>query len=387
MNFIGILCLILISTSLAGHYSARLNFPPVIGQLMIGLLLGPAILGIIKTNSLIHVFSEIGVIILMFIGGLESNLSLLKKFLKPSIIVAVSGIVLPFISTYFIGLVFGLNQIESLFIGIIFIATSVSISVEVLKSMKYLQTPEGTTILGAAVVDDILSIIILSVLISLSVNTTGSSQPSIFLTIVEQLIFFILIFVASRWLVPKLIKISSKLLLPVPETIMSMILCFGSAYFAEKMGLSGAIGAFFAGLAISQTPQKKEIIDKTNPIGYAIFIPVFFVSIGLSISLLGIVENSWLFITLIIVGILSKWLGAGGGALLAKFNYKNSSVIGAGMISRGEMALIIAQIGFNAHLLSSGDYSVIIGSIVVITIFAPFILNIQIKKLKNSISN
>jgi len=379
---IGSLCLILLATALAGHFSARLNFPPVIGQLLIGVVVGPAVLNWIHPGNFVEIFSEVGVVILMFIGGLESDLSLLKKYLAPSLLVAVAGMIFPIVGAYLVGHFFGLNQLENMFLGVIFAATSVSISVEVLKNMRQLDTPEGTTILGAAVVDDVLSIIVLSVLVSLAGNKLNSGdQMPLGLSLLLQVGFFVLLFVISRWCVPQLMSLGAKWLVPVSETVMALILCLGAAYLAEKVGLSSAIGAFFAGLAIGQTDFCAEIDQQIEPIGYAVFIPVFFVSVGLNMTFTGLVADLWLFFTLTIVGTLTKWLGAGLGAGLAKFNFKSSSMIGAGMISRGEMALIIAQLGFNAHLLSVDNYSAVIGAIVVTTLCAPFILRAEIKRV------
>ena len=379
---IGSLCLILLATALAGHFSARLNFPPVIGQLLIGVVVGPAVLNWIHPGNFVEIFSEVGVVILMFIGGLESDLGLLKKYLAPSLLVAVAGMIFPIVGAYLVGHFFGLNQLENMFLGVIFAATSVSISVEVLKNMRQLDTPEGTTILGAAVVDDVLSIIVLSVLVSLAGNKLNSGdQMPLGLSLLLQVGFFILLFVISRWCVPQLMSLGAKWLVPVSETVMALILCLGAAYLAEKVGLSSAIGAFFAGLSIGQTDFRAEIDKQIEPIGYAVFIPVFFVSVGLNMTFTGLVADFWLFFTLTIVGTLTKWLGAGLGAGIAKFNFKSSSMIGAGMISRGEMALIIAQLGFSAHLLSVDNYSAVIGAIVVTTLCAPFILRAEIKRV------
>ena len=379
---IGSLCLILLATALAGHFSARLNFPPVIGQLLIGVVVGPAVLNWIHPGNFVEIFSEVGVVILMFIGGLESDLGLLKKYLAPSLLVAVAGMIFPIVGAYLVGHFFGLNQLENMFLGVIFAATSVSISVEVLKNMRQLDTPEGTTILGAAVVDDVLSIIVLSVLVSLAGNKLNSGdQMPLGLSLLLQVGFFVLLFVISRWCVPQLMSLGAKWLVPVSETVMALILCLGAAYLAEKVGLSSAIGAFFAGLSIGQTDFRAEIDKQIEPIGYAVFIPVFFVSVGLNMTFTGLVADFWLFFTLTIVGTLTKWLGAGLGAGIAKFNFKSSSMIGAGMISRGEMALIIAQLGFNAHLLSVDNYSAVIGAIVVTTLCAPFILRAEIKRV------
>lgn len=246
MAAIGTLCLILLATALAGHFSARLNFPPVIGQLLVGLLLGPALLNWVRPSAFITTFSEIGVVILMFIGGLESDIGLLKKYLTPSLLVAVMGMIFPIGGAYLVGQLFGLNHMENMFLGVIFAATSVSISVEVLKSMRQLDTPEGTTILGAAVVDDVLSILVLSILVSLAGNQINAAdQMPLWLSLVLQVCFFVGLFAVSRWCVPQLMELGERWLVPASETVMAFVLCLGAAYLAEKVGLSSAIGAFF----------------------------------------------------------------------------------------------------------------------------------------------
>ncbi len=368
MNFLGTLCLILVATTIVGHLSTKLNFPVVIGQLLVGVIIGPAFLNLIQANDFIKFFSEIGVVILMFMAGLESDLHLLLRFIKPSILVASTGMLLPLVSFYFIGLLFNLDNKESIFLGVIFAATSVSITVEVLKEMNQLTSQEGITILGAAVADDILSVILLSVF------TSGMASSKIGSMLILQILFFIILLVSIRWIIPKLMDLSAVFEIPVSEIIMALILCFGLSYVADLMGLSAVIGSFFAGIAVGQTDYKKIINKGIQPIGYGLFIPVFFISIGLNVTFKGIIDDFLLFIILTIVGIISKTIGAGAGAKLFGFSNHSSLMIGFGMVSRGEMALIIAQIGFQSHLLSIDRYSAVISAIFVCTLIAPFLL-------------
>ncbi|WP_125763396.1 cation:proton antiporter [Companilactobacillus hulinensis] len=375
MGFLGVLVIILITTTIVGHYSSRIGIPAVIGQLLVGIVLGPAILNWVRPSEFIHVFSEMGVIILMFIAGIESDLKLLKKYLKPSILVAILGVIVPVVLTYGLGIMFNLGFKESLFISVIFAATSVSISVAVLKEMNVLNGKAGATILGAAVVDDILAVIILSVMVSLlGEGKESSSGTSLVMTFAMQLLFFIAIYFVVKFLAPYMAKIGEKLFVPVGPTIMALILCFGMAYLADLIGLSSVVGAFFAGIAISQTKVLEEVDHSIEPIGYAIFIPVFFVSIGLNMTLNGIQHDLWFIIILTIIAILSKLVGAGLGARLSKFTFAESYMVGAGMVSRGEMALIIAQIGYQSKLISSDYYSAIISAIILTTLLAPFLL-------------
>ena len=215
MELLRDLTLILLATTVVGHYCTRIGIPAVIGQLLVGVIVGPAMLGWLSLTHSLESFAEIGVIILMFIAGLESDLQLLKRYLKPSVLVALLGVLIPVAGVYLVGMVYQLNTVESLFISVIFAATSVSISVEVLKEMNALNSREGTTILGAAVVDDVLAVIILSVLISTTGTAVGTTAASsnLLLTTLEQLVYFAAIYFVVRWLAPYMVQIGQRLML------------------------------------------------------------------------------------------------------------------------------------------------------------------------------
>ncbi len=381
MKFIGSLCLILILVTLAGHFSARLNLPVVMGELLVGIIFGPSLLNWVQSSNLIHIFSEIGVIILMFIAGLNSNLNLLKKFVKSSTIIAISGMIIPIITAFLTGIFFNFTNFESLFIGIIFSATSVSISAEVLKEMNSIDSKEGATILGAAIVDDLLSVFLLS-FVSGSYGNTERSISSLSV-IWLQIAYLIFLFIFSFWIVPKLMRLSNKLLVPVSETLMALIICLGLSYLAELVGLSSIIGAFFSGISISQTQYKNIISKRMESIGYTTFIPAFFVNIGLKMTLTGIFKDWIFFVVLTLGSIISKLIGSGLGAKLSGFTWTSSLMIGSGMVSRGEMALIVAQIGRQTHLLSRDSYSSIVGAIIVTTLVAPLMLKFSINLVKS----
>lgn len=377
MQFLSSLSLILLTTLILGQVSLRLKLPLVVGQLLAGIIMGPTVCNWVQPSHWLQLFSDIGVILLMFLAGLESKIDLLKKYLKPSMIVAVSGILLPIAVGYLIGLMFEFTKFESLFLGIVFAATSVSISAEVLQEMDSLTSREGTTILGAAVVDDILAVLLVSMISNLNIKGTVISMMHLGIllrALVLLLAYFVLLFIAGRWLIPRLLRLSSKWQGAVPTTTMALIICWLLAYLADYFGLSAVIGAFFAGLSMSLTPFKKIINQSITQIGYAVFIPVFLASIGLRLTLTGILQDFTLFLILTIGGIVSKLLGAGLGARLSGFNRHSALAIGAGMISRGEMALVVAQMGLQNHLLSAARYSAVIGAIIMTTVLAPFFL-------------
>ncbi|CAM3067921.1 cation:proton antiporter [Lactiplantibacillus plajomi] len=352
MSFLGTLCLLIFATTLAGHFAHRAGIPAVIGEILVGVVLGPAILNWVHLSTLVQTFSDIGVVVLMFIGGLESNLALLRKYLRPAVVVAIIGVLFPVIVMGVTSRLFHFSWFESLFIGVIFSATSVSISVEVLKEFKALDTKEGATILGAAVADDIIGVILLSVMISMMGDQGGTQQTNLAIVLLEQVAFFAGVFVVIKWVAPYLMRLSDHLLMAAGPTVVAITICLAMAWLADLVGLSGAIGAFFAGVAIAQTDYQHVVDVSVEPVGYTMFIPLFFVSVGLNMTFAGFWQSLPFIVVMTLLGVATKLFGCGLGAKLNGFSGHSNYLVGAGMISRGEMALITAQIGFSAHLLS-----------------------------------
>lgn len=376
MEFVLYLMLIILFTKLAGDLSVRLGQPAVLGKLIVGIILGPAVLGWVQDGEFIHYISEIGVLLLMFIAGLETDLDQLRKNWKSAFAVAVGGILLPLIGGFAIGEMFGFSYQNALFMGVILSATSVSISVQVLKDMNKLNTREGSTILGAAVVDDILVVILLAVLMSFF--GTGA-DVSISLLIGKKVLFFAVAIVVGWFVVPRVMKWMAPL--KVTEAVISaaLMICFAFAYFAEIMGMAGIIGAFAAGIAISQTSFKHTVESKLEPIAYSIFVPVFFVSIGLSVSFEGVGSQIGFVILLTVIAVLTKLLGGGLGARLTGFNNHSAAIIGSGMISRGEVALIIAATGLQSGLLQQQYFTSVIIVVIVTTLVTPPLLKFMFR--------
>lgn len=380
MEFIATLAGLLLATQVMAHLCRRVEIPEVIGQILVGIIVGPAILNWVHLDGMMNEFQEIGVIILMFIAGLESDLSLLKKYLRPAVIVAVIGVVVPVIVMGGASYLFGFTKMESLFIGVIFSATSVSISVAVLREFNRLDSREGATILGAAVADDIIGVIMLSIMISMINGSKGGhTNLPLGLALLLQVLFFGGTYLVVRWLAPYLMHLSERLLTVAAPSVMAMIICLGLAALADYVGLSGAVGSFFAGIAVANTHRKKTIDRSFVPIGYALFIPLFFVSVGLNMRFDNLQRSFIFVIVMTILACLTKLVGCGAGAKLSGFNLPSSYVVGSGMVARGEMALITAQIGYEAHLMSSMYYSDVITVIILATVIAPFMLKHALK--------
>ena len=381
MEFLGELILILIATVLLGQLFARFNMPAVIGQLLSGIVLGPAILNWIKPNDIISIFSEFGVILLMFLAGLESDLDLLKKYFKLSFTVASIGVILPVLFIGLASMAFGMKFLEALFIGIVFAATSVSISVVVLQEAGKLHSRAGTAILGAAVVDDILAVVVLSLFTTFSHE--GGKQGltnNFFLNLLIEASYFIVVWLIYKWVAPYFMKAAEKMDVNYSVAIASLVLAISMAWAADFVGLSAVVGAFFGGLAIRQTPQFKEVNSAISALGYSVFIPVFFADIGLSMTFASFIKDIWFIIAMTVLAVLSKFWAGKYSSELFGFTKNEGNIVGAGMVSRGEVALIVAQIGITNHLFPEDIYSSLILVIIITTVISPFILNHFIKK-------
>lgn len=375
MQLILELAIILIASKIAGSLSVRLGQPSVLGKLLVGIVLGPSVLGLVNETETLAEFSEIGVILLMFIAGLETDVQEFKRTGKSSTFVGFGGIIVPLVLGYFSGILLNLTVTESWFLGLLLSATSVSISVQALKEMGQLKSPEGATILGAAVIDDVVVIIALAFLMSFA-----GGDVNLTTVILKKVLFFAgAILVAWKGVPWFLRKFTS---LKVTETVISsaLIVCFVYAYLAEYTGVAAIIGAYIAGVAISVTDFKHEIFEKVETISYSIFVPVFFTSIGITAEFYGIMENLGLIILLSILAILTKLVGASMGAKVAGFGWRSSLGIGSAMVSRGEVALIMATIGIESKLLSDDMFAVIVVVVLVTTIITPPMMKVFFKE-------
>lgn len=375
LQFILQLVCVLFAVKIAGHISVKLGQPSVLGKILVGVLLGPAVLGWVQDTEVLSVFSQIGVLLLMFLAGLETDLQDLNENKKAALLVAIGGVIFPILMTYGVAQWFDFTTPQAIFLGLLLAATSVSISVQTLRELGWLNTKEGSALLGAAVLDDIIVVILIAVAMSLF-GTSSGLEESIGIVIGKQVVFFIILFLAGKWLVPILIKVFSTF--KVTQVVISagLIIAFGFAFFAESLGVAGIIGSFFAGIAIRQTKYREEIEHKVDPIANGIFVPFFFVSIGLAVTFDGIANQIWFIIILSVIAILSKLIGSGLGAKLSGFNMRSSLGIGSGMISRGEVALILAAMGLQSGLLHASYYTSAIFVIILTTVVTPPLLKI-----------
>ncbi|RDU37734.1 sodium:proton antiporter [Neobacillus piezotolerans] len=360
------LAIILIASKLAGSLSVRLGQPSVLGKLLIGIILGPSVLGLVNETATLAQLSQIGVILLMFIAGLETDIDDFKKSGKAASFVGFGGIIFPLVGGYLVGGLYGLTTFESWFLGLLLSATSVSISVQALKELNQLQSREGTAIMGAAVIDDVVVIIALAFLMSFA-----GGDVNLTTVILKKVVFFAAAILVGWKAVPWFLEKFGGL--KVTETVISsaLIICFVFAYFAEYTGVAAIIGAYIAGVAISVTKFKEEVFEKVETISYSLFVPVFFTSIGISAEFSGIGDNITLIVVLTVLAILTKLAGAAFGARLSGFGWNSSMGIGSAMVSRGEVALIIASIGLESKLLTQDLFATLVVVILITTIVTP----------------
>ncbi|TCP18997.1 sodium/proton-potassium antiporter GerN (CPA2 family) [Scopulibacillus darangshiensis] len=373
------LAIILIASKIAGDISVKLGQPSVLGKLLIGIVLGPSVLGLVTDTTTLAEFSQIGVILLMFIAGLETDIDEFKRTGKASAFVGIGGIIVPLVLGYAAGLMLNLTTIESWFLGLLLSATSVSISVQALKEMNKLKSREGTTILGAAVIDDIIVILALAFLMSMA-----GGDVNLGVVVLKKVLFFAGAIIVGWKVVPWILKKFAPL--KVTESLVSaaLIICFVYAYLAEFTGVAAIIGAYIAGVAISLTDYKHDVFEKVETISYSIFVPVFFTSIGVTAEFGGITDHLVLIVILSILAILTKLIGASAGAKFAGFSWNSSLGIGSAMVSRGEVALIIAAIGLESKLLSQDMFAVIVVVVLVTTIVTPPMMkSFLVKKSKS----
>ncbi|EHK2407554.1 cation:proton antiporter [Clostridium perfringens] len=387
-EFLFDLALILISTKLFGLITKKVRMPQVVGALVAGVILGPAVLNVLSETEFIQKLAELGVIVLMFTAGLETDINQLKKTGKASFIIAVLGVIIPLAGGFFIASIFNngndVNTIlQNVFIGIILTATSVSITVETLKEMGKLNTRAGNAILGAAIIDDILGIIALTI-------TTSLADPSINVIIVlaKIVMFFIFAGFAGYLFHWAFIKLDERYQRDLRRfVIIAFVFCLLLSFCAEEFfGVADITGAFIAGLVISDSNRSKYLNSRFETLSYMLLSPIFFASIGIKVQLTAMTKTIFIFaILLLLVAILSKVFGCALGAKLCKYSNREAIQIGTGMISRGEVALIVANKGIAMGLMLPEFLAPVVIVVVVTTIVTPILLKVVFNNKSKSV--
>jgi len=383
LQFLLILAIIIAAAKTAGYLSNQLGQPAVLGELLVGLILGPTVLdmmhwplfaGGLLDDTISHL-AHLGVLFLMFVAGLEVDLKEMVRAGRPAILAGLMGVLAPVVLGLAVALPFGFGLEGSFFIGLVLAATSVSISAQTLMELGVLRSREGLALLGAAVADDVLVILLLSLFVAL-VGGEGGGVMVVIWVLAKMAIFMgLAIWLGARF-VPRLASLVDRL--PISEGVMALaiLVLLLYAWTAEAFGGMAAItGAFLAGLLFARTSFRHHVGEGMRVMTYSWLAPVFFVSIGLEANarVLGL-EGLPFAMLIVVVAVFSKVLGSGLGALLGGFSKIESLRLGVGMTSRGEVGLIVASVGLSAGLIGEEMFSTAVLMVLITTVLTPIML-------------
>lgn len=374
------LAIIIALAKVGGYLAYKIGLPTVSGEVLAGLVLGPTLLNMLGWSfftdkhlgdSIAHL-AELGVLILMFIAGLELHLSDLVKSGKVAILAGILGFAVPLGMGYGLGVLFNFDLQQALFIGLALAPTSVSISAQTLMELRVLRTPVGISLLGAAVVDDILVVLGIS-LFGVLVGSGGGGVSSVLLILLRMILFMVIAIALGTWVIPRLAQWVDKL--PISQGLIAFtlvtLLLFG--WSAEVLGrMAVIIGSFLVGLFLGQSPVKQKIQRGLTPIAYGFLVPIFFVNVGLSSNLRQISASGlWFLASLTLIAIVSKLIGSGAGGLLGGMKGFQSIQLGASMSARGEVVLIVISTGIAEGWVSENIVSAVVVMVILTTLITP----------------
>ncbi|MBZ5599670.1 MAG: cation:proton antiporter [Acidobacteriia bacterium] len=384
--------MVILCAKLFGAIAARLGLPLVLGELLAGVFLGPTVLNIgsfsyfaavpdanaVPVAAVFKVMAAIGVVVLMFVTGLETDIAMMRRTVAPAFWAASGGVVLPMLGGCLLAHYAGFGWPQAIFIGTILTATSVTVTAQTLVNLGQLRSKPGSTILGAAVIDDVLGLVVLSLVIALSVHTShsgGNGWTGIAITLARMAICLVLLFWAGPPVTRWVFRQASRLHGPHSELAAALTIGLLLAFLAEWLGGMAAItGAYLAGLFVAATPAHGKVTDDLRAMTNSFFGPLFFVSIGLEVNARQLAGRTGLFVLLVAVAVLGKILGSGLGARLTGFSNRDSLIVGVGMIPRGEVGLITASLGFAAGLVSPTVYVQVVILVLATTLVTPPLL-------------
>ena len=385
------IAIIIFAAKLGGYLSNRIGQPAVVGEVIAGLLLGPSVLNLLHLpvftdphleESIVHM-AELGVLLLMFIAGLELHLEELVKAGKIAFFAGFIGFGLPLVAGFGLGILLGVPIEQAVFLGLLLSPTSISISAQVLMELKQLRSKVGMGLLGAAVIDDVLVVLSLSLYGALlgSSEAIGGQDP-VGIILLKMLAFLIVSHTFGIFVLPKLVNIVKKL--PISQGLVSFafVMLFMYAWSAEALGhMATIIGAFMAGLFFSRSSVTQTFREGFSAIAYGFFVPVFFISIGLEANIrLMNADGIWFLLALLAVAVFSKVIGAGAGGLFGGMSLKEATQLGVGMIPRGEVMLIAATLGLVEGIIDNNTFSTVIVLVIITTLLTPPLLRVLFAK-------
>ncbi|MHA1333883.1 MAG: cation:proton antiporter [Candidatus Odinarchaeia archaeon] len=372
--------IVLFAAKMLGEVFKRIRQPELIGEILVGIILGPYALGIVAFSEPLEFISELGAIMLLFVVGLETDVGRIIKSGAPAIAIAINGMIVPVVMGFLYGYFMSASLSFALYIGATLAATSVGITVRILLDLGKYQIKEAQALITAAVFDDIMSLILLSIVSSLSI--TGEISLGLLLELTTGIVIFFLAMAAlsiilSRHFIPIVNKMKSRGALIVLAFSLALIV----SYLAHYFGLALIIGAYVAGLLISEESTRVHILKGLSSVAH-ITVPVFFVYIGMQIPLNMLPQGVVFGIPLSIIAIVSKYIGASTGAKIGGFKGKSLHIIGIGCIPRGEVGLIFAKIGLSLGILDAVWFSSVVIMVLITTFMAPPILKQLLKEEK-----
>lgn len=376
--------LIIVVVKIFTIITQKIKMPKVLGGLIAGIVLGPAMLNFVQSSTILEALSKFGIILIMFLAGMETSI---KKFVANSnkyVIIAIAGVIVPLILGTTCSLMYIQDLKTNLFFGAVITATSVSITVETLIEMKKIKSSVGLAILGAGVVDDIIGILFLTIIM----NSGNLHFATFSFVTVKILLFFAMAILLSLILFKIFEKIEQKDTKTEQMPTYSIAFALILAFIAEVLGVSGIIGAYIAGLVIGNTEKGRKVRGKIDLVVHTIFSPIFFASVGLKLTTLNFSMHVWFFIIIFTaITILSKIVGNGLGARICGYPKDKAIQIGIGMATRGEVALIIAEEAKTINLINEEVFSIVIITVMLVTLITPILLHYSFERKNNILTN
>ncbi|MBL6979972.1 MAG: cation:proton antiporter [Anaerolineales bacterium] len=393
LQFLIILAVIITAAKLGGYFSVRLGQPAVAGEVLAGLILGPTVLNFlhwdiftdVHLEETITFLAELGVLLLLFIAGLELHISDLQKSGRAAVFAGVLGFLVPLGFGYLVAILMGFDPQQGLFIGLLLAPTSVSISAQTLMELGALRSRVGASLLGGAVIDDTLVVLGISIYLAV-LGGSGSQELSagsgILLLVGRMILYIALAIFVGIVLLPRFARWTERL--PISEGVIAFaftVMIF-YAWSAEYLGsLATIIGAFLAGLFFARTPLKAKITQGFSAIAYGVFVPIFFVDVGLEANFRALDRKTLAFLGILLAAaIVSKIIGSGLGGLLGKLSVRESVQLGFSMVPRGEVVLIVATVGITEGFISQTEVSIAVAMVVLTTLLTPPVLRLMFRK-------
>lgn len=390
LQFIIVIAILIASAKLGGYLIKRLGQPAVVGEVLAGLILGPSLLDLFNlpiftdTHLPIEIehLAELGVLLLMFLAGIELHLEDLARSGKVAILTGSAGFLLTLGMGYGLASIFSFDLQSALFIGLMLAPTSIGISAQTLMELKQLRSRVGVTLLGAAAIDDILSVLGISIFLAFFLEGSGGEFSSIVLILIKMILFLAIASAIGILVIPRLTRVVERMQISQGLVSLAFIVALLYAWSAEALGqMATIIGAFIAGLFFSRSEYKESISRGFSSIAYGVFVPIFFINVGLSADVRQIpIDGLLLLAGMLVVVMVSKIAGSIFGGRIGKLSFQEILQLGFGMNPRGEVVLIIATIGITEGMISTEIFSIAVVLVIITTLMTPPILRYLFSK-------